>query len=90
MSRCLCGVVQKIDPRMGQPSPHPPNLVIKVWNCRAVLSVCNGTEIVPAKKQPPHKMLRRAIDMAGGAINLSGYYPVSLKIWRWAERNGVL
>jgi len=39
---------------------------------------------------PPHKMLRRAIEMAGGAINISGYYPPSPEIWRWAKRNGVL
>lgn len=86
-SCCLCGAWQKINPRTGQPEPHPPRLVIAVWNCQARLSICDGVEITSVNPQPPEDLLEDALERAGGAINISGYYPVSPALERWARRH---
>lgn len=85
-SVCICGALQEIGPG-GQPLQHPPRLVISVWNCQVRLMICNGVNMQPAPRQPPHRMLERALWKAGGAINISGLYPLSPEVLRWAEKH---
>lgn len=79
---CLCGAELA-----GQLPGHPPRLVIYVWNCQARLEICDGVKLCPAPKQPPPWMMEEALHQAGGAINLSGFYPPSPEILQWAEEH---
>lgn len=89
-SRCICGAMQRVDPRSGMPERHPPRLIVNVWNCQARLAVCDGKNVVSFEAQPPQRMLEEAIRRAGGAINISGYYPASPALERWARRRGLI
>jgi len=89
-SQCLCGATQFVDPRSGTPEHHPPRLVVNVWNCQASLAVCDGMNVVSLDVQPPRRMLERAIRRAGGAINISGYYPATPELERWARSKGLI
>jgi hypothetical protein len=65
--------------------------VVKVYNLRATLlrQVPDGPyravfEI--ADPQPPERMLIAAVHRAGGALNMSGFYPISPALERWIAR----
>jgi hypothetical protein len=65
-------------------------LVVYVRNVRASLSKVNrqpdgGLVIERLSPQPPEEMLKRAVIEAGGALNISGIYPVNEELSQWAE-----
>jgi hypothetical protein len=71
--------------------PHG-GLWVNVWNCRAalvkaVLHDDGGVRYLWARPQPPERLLLEAVHRAGGAVNISGIYPVTPKVVRWVERH---
>jgi hypothetical protein len=77
--------------------PDVPPLApfIYVQSCQAVLARFVPTDdkgemrMQLAKPQPPMELLEEALWEQGGAINVSGNYPVTRKIRRWIRRNSV-
>lgn len=86
-TRCICGAMQTASPAG---HAHPPRLVVNVWNCQAALAVCDGKGLRTLAQQPPREMLIRAVEAAGGAINISGIYPASPALERWARRRNLI
>ncbi len=84
----ICGVCgEKIDPADVDVhlSAHYAGLFVNVWNCRPWLAisagVSGGTEIIRNLAESAHdaalvEALTRAVEDAGGALNLSGRYYV--------------
>lgn len=61
---------------------------INVYNGRATLVKMVNTDsggflLAPYEPQPPHEMLERAVLEAGGALNISGHYPLSKEVGDW-------
>ncbi len=69
-------------------------VVISVRNLKAVLGrmqPAGGGMLVfqPFDVQPPEELLEEALWEAGGAINISGIYPVSDEVLEWMEEEGI-
>jgi hypothetical protein len=65
--------------------------IVSVYNMRAVLvrevPVSEYRSVFEiADPQPPERMLIAAVHRAGGALNMSGFYPVSPALVRWIAR----
>jgi hypothetical protein len=75
--------------------PEIPPLApfIYVQSCQALLARYVPTDdsgsmrMQVAKPQPPMGLLEDALWEQGGAINMSGNYPITRKIKRWIRRN---
>jgi hypothetical protein len=66
-------------------------VVVDVMNMRArlVRHVPEGAgriAVEEAEPQPPQRMLAAAVKRAGGALNISGIYPVTPALMRWIAR----
>jgi hypothetical protein len=92
--RCgYCGQVVASDDAYEHTVPHLAEVIpiVDVANFRARLArhvpVGPGRiEVQYADPQPPQRMLAAAVRRAGGALNISGIYPVSPALVRWLAR----
>jgi hypothetical protein len=64
---------------------------VSVMNLRCALMrqvpvSAHRVEFEVADPQPPERMLLAAVRRAGGALNMSGFYPISPALARWIAR----
>jgi hypothetical protein len=64
-----------------------PDYLIVVNDCHASLCLIVDGKFYYADPQPPEDMLLDAIESQGGAINLSGFYYITLPIMLWLREN---
>jgi hypothetical protein len=94
VTRCgYCGHIVTYDEAYDHVRTHLARVmpVVDVANFRARLArhvpVSAGRiDVQYAEPQPPQRMLVAAVRRAGGAINISGIYPVSPALVRWIAR----
>ncbi|MEW6770133.1 MAG: hypothetical protein AB1330_01890 [Bacillota bacterium] len=59
-----------------------PEIFVNVWNCRARIMVCSGSEYKDVTDKLPdgQRLAEEAVEAFGGAINISGWYPPTHEI----------
>jgi len=64
-----------------------PEYVVVVNDCHASLCLVVDGKFYYADPQPPENLLLDAIELQGGAINISGFYHITLPIIKWLREN---
>lgn len=59
-----------------------PRVFVNVWNCRAAIMVLDGEEYkdVTDTLENGEELAEEAVYAAGGAVNISGWYPPTVEI----------
>jgi len=88
-----CGARIEADQAYAHLAEHMNETIpfVSVYNMRAALvrqvSVSQYRAVFEvADPQPPERMLIAAVHRAGGALNISGFYPISAALARWIAR----
>ena len=88
-----CGLQIDVDQAYEHLAEHMHERIpfVSVYNMRAALvrqvPVSQyRAEFEIADPQPPERMLIAAVHRAGGALNISGFYPISPALARWIAR----
>jgi hypothetical protein len=94
LTKCgYCGAEIAVDDAYAHLAAHMHERIpiVSVYNMRAAL--VRQVPVSPfraefeiADPQPPERMLIAAVHRAGGALNISGFYPVSPALARWIAR----
>ena len=88
-----CGAEIDVDQAYAHLAEHMNETIpfVSVYNMRAAL--VRQVPVSPyraefeiADPQPPERMLRAAVHRAGGAITMSGFYPITPALARWIAR----
>ncbi len=64
--------------------------IVSVYDCVArLVYIDEEGRFRQVEPQPPESLLNGAIERVGGAINLSGYYPLSDELKEWLSNTDV-
>lgn len=71
-------MVKKLDPEPGESAEYG----ISVWNCQIVgiINRKNHAVVKSEFTEEEEKLLAECIESSGGAINLSGIYPITVDL----------